>query len=515
MEVQVEFLKTIRDSLGERLRGHQDKLLEVLQMKLAQANRDLDRVTLREDHGNDMQENKKIRSKRLKFVTALKACIEKTVSELEDWNRRFDPSWWLLLRLKSPSIDTQLRSTKSDGIETGSLVTLGYLRSELSAQESNNVATFEFKDQSTVNEASEDIPGSQARLGCLKASGRHVVIDTVKCDPAIEPALIMKDVQDLARILANADRSRFGLLPCYGAIKYQNKNQNPTAYELLFHTPSDVIAIQSLRDFLSGDPSGAPLNERIDIAKSLARAVLFLHVSHFVHKNLRPENVVIFRSGKMKVGKPYLVGFEKFRLDDRFSSKWEDDLWERNLYRHPHRQGVRPQEDFIMQHDVYSLGVVLLELGMSISFVGRSNGPDRQPPPASQLEISDLITSTRSGFGRASAFKERLRTLAETILPNTFGRKYSEVVLSCLTCLDRGNQDFGYSVQYEDDDGILVGVQYIEKVCAKTHIASIMWLTVLSDSFFPGRHLAIVFIFKRSSFQCQYTEVRATRLCKI
>ena len=86
----------------------------------------------------------------------------------------------------------------------------------------------------------------------------------------------------------------------------------------------------------------------MEIAVGLARAVLFLHAINFVHKSIRPENVTIFGSGKARLGKPYLVGFENFRLDTMGTHRIGDELWEKNLHRHPHRQGVRPQEDFSM-----------------------------------------------------------------------------------------------------------------------------------------------------------------------
>lgn len=44
------------------------------------------------------------------------------------------------------------------------------------------------------------------------------------------------------------------------------------------------------------------------------------------------------------------------------------------------------------------------------------------------------------------------------------GTIYSEVVVTCLTCLDPENADFGNEDEFQDEDGILVGVRYIEKV---------------------------------------------------
>lgn len=39
--------------------------------------------------------------------------------------------------------------------------------------------------------------------------------------------------------------------------------------------------------------------------------------------------------------------------------------------------------------------------------------------------------------------KEDMQHLAKERLPQAMGEKYSQVVLSCLTCLDEDNEDFG------------------------------------------------------------------------
>ena len=44
------------------------------------------------------------------------------------------------------------------------------------------------------------------------------------------------------------------------------------------------------------------------------------------------------------------------------------------------------------------------------------------------------------------------------------GSKYAEIVETCLTCLEPDNVDFGDQREFEDEDGIRVGVRYIEKV---------------------------------------------------
>lgn len=465
-QIQIEFLQSNWNALGQRLQEHQTQILDVLQWKLIHSERDLERVISLKDGENN--KGKKIKPKRLKFALALQTSLKETIKDLESWRDRFDPSWWLILRLRDPAIDRQLALESS---RKESLATLKDLRKELMAQESESRAPgFVFVEQSALLPEREEIEGSRSSIACVKDTHHYMVVDTVLCDSMIDPEVIMKDIQDLARILAKVEPSRFGLLSCFGAVKHQTPGQSrPSAYDLLFKTPANSTSPQSLRTILESS-SDMSLNGRIELAVDLAKAVLFLHASHFVHKGVRPENIILFRDNNDQLGKPFLVGFEKFRLNTTSTHRYGDDLWERNLYRHPQRQGIRPQEDFIMQHDVYSLGVVLLELGMSTSFVHYSKGIeiDDHPVPDAQLEITDLIHSKKQ-YGQALVIKRKLVALAAAKLPKTFGRKYTEVVLSCLTCLDKDNSRFGELRDLEDEDGILVGVRYIETVCLPTN----------------------------------------------
>lgn len=91
--------------------------------------------------------------------------------------------------------------------------------------------------------------------------------------------------------------------------------------------------------------------------------------------------------------------------------------------------------------------------------------PCVKPIPNPELDFSDLGPQKKTQYGKANAIKEKLVTLAVTKLPNTFGHKYTGVVLSCLTCLDKNKDIFGNSKEFEDDDSIIVGVRYTEKVC--------------------------------------------------
>lgn len=112
-----------------------------------------------------------------------------------------------------------------------------------------------------------------------------------------------------------------------------------------------------------------------------------------------------------------------------------------------------------MQHDIYSLGVCLLEIGLWESLVLYEGDP--YPSPL----LADAAAGDRDGPKRATLLKQHLVTLARSKLPSRMGDAYTNVVINCLTCLDEDNQDFGNQSEFEDQDGVLIGVRYIEKVC--------------------------------------------------
>ena len=59
--------------------------------------------------------------------------------------------------------------------------------------------------------------------------------------------------------------------------------------------------------------------------------------------------------------------------------------------------------------------------------------------------------------------KYHLLIMTRGLLPQRMGTRYTEVVETCLTCLDKDSNGFGVEEEFQDGDGILVGVRYSEK----------------------------------------------------
>jgi hypothetical protein len=123
--------------------------------------------------------------------------------------------------------------------------------------------------------------------------------------------------------------------------------------------------------------------------------------------------------------------------------------------------------DYEMRHDIYSLGVCLLEIGLWETFVDYRAGAGTLPLPGPGLGVSDGDVSGPELLKDPQRVHDGLVWLARGPLRRKMGTLYGRVVETCLTCLEKDNVDFGDEKQFQDEDGVAVGVRYIEKVVVR------------------------------------------------
>ncbi|WZH44109.1 hypothetical protein QYS62_005125 [Fusarium acuminatum] len=108
------------------------------------------------------------------------------------------------------------------------------------------------------------------------------------------------------------------------------------------------------------------LSLRLKMAKQLAASVRYLHAANWLHKGLRSENVVFEGSGDLS--SPSLWGFDYSRPSTPGEvTELQVDNRHHELYRHPDVQFDVPRDGrygFSKEHDIYSLGVILYEIGV-------------------------------------------------------------------------------------------------------------------------------------------------------
>lgn len=274
------------------------------------------------------------------------------------------------------------------------------------------------------------------------------------------------DTQMLASKLQHNEPETFGLLTCKCFTVSGSKSE--LRITLVLRVPLHVLPFpRSLRDLLLNERTKQSLSQRFEIARGLARSIGYVHILGFVHKSIRPDSILCFHGndGKVTANSVFLAGFDVFRRDMGWTQRLGDTALGKNLYRHPSRQGLNPTRNYVMQHDIYSLGVCLLEIGLwkSLTEYETTNGATKSqgsslPGPSTAVENGQVAPY----LGEQG--KARLVSLARDELPQYMGDKYTGIVVTCLTCLDTDNDGFGNDTEIEEAQGIPVGVRYIDKV---------------------------------------------------
>lgn len=308
---------------------------------------------------------------------------------------------------------------------------------------------------------------------------------------------IRQIVRQTARILSAADPEAMGILPCRGFIHRPDLScfdlvlsvpasiRSYIPSSLRSSTPTTTPCPRSLRDLLTDPTHGGivshSLSERLFLAKKLAAAVFYMHTSKLVHKNIRPETILVLPATPLNtspdssarqterqnktalfpyvLGRPVLVGFDNVRqVELGWASKRNGTLnWEEDIYQHPSRHGAMAARYYSVQHDVYSLGVVLIEIALWQSFiVFDEEMQDFKPNVEVWRKAASKVEGLKRGESRAGeGVMAHLEKLVRLDVPVVMGDKYRKVILSCLG---------GIGEHGEEADDVELGVRFIQTV---------------------------------------------------
>lgn len=429
-------------------------------------------ITSRQLSLDDPLHNTPVRSTQLRpwKYALIKEKLDSSITDLEGWQRVFDPSWYLILRSSNnkplmEKIETTIAtSVSSSNTETTAISKL--LRAVPQKLLGSPKAHIFLPENGFATIDRRVIVGSTAAIGLRSShTNRAYILETFDSPVTTRSDVVVRGVRDVASRLTAMEPQTFGLLRCKGVVRHKSAGSAvASSFTYVFHIPEGCSDPASLRQRLVERRSHS-LSERFRIATEMAKAISFIHVLGFVHKNVRPDTILLCpRHDDQTLGPAYLIGFEKIRSADGHTFRIGEASWQKEMYQHPSRQGLVPEEAFVMQHDIYSLGVCLLELGLWESFITSTGDSHDQP-------CESLVSALNSQEGNAPVWdgrklKEQLVRLAQTELAPKMGTRYTDVVLTCLTCLDPGNMDFGDEEEFHDEDGIIVGVRFIEKVSA-------------------------------------------------
>ena len=183
-------------------------------------------------------------------------------------------------------------------------------------------------------------------------------------------------IDNLARMLHSSSNRHPDLhtLDCVGYVEDVPR----TRYGIVYLAPPTSAAaptpsaIQTLAHLLAKSPT-PDLNVRFKLAHTLAIALWSCHSLDWLHKTLCPQNILFFNdpdptvdttSSPPVLGPPHLAGFDSSRPDhlDEMTVASRNEIGQ-DLYRHPLSLGVWRQK-YRKSFDIYSLGLVLLEIGL-------------------------------------------------------------------------------------------------------------------------------------------------------
>jgi serine/threonine protein kinase len=228
------------------------------------------------------------------------------------------------------------------------------------------------------------------------------------------------------------------------------------------------------------------LSHRVALCKQLARAVSDVHGIKLVHKSIRPRSILVVGQYQWERSSQSLV-LTDWTLVREFegASHWvgEDD-WQRAIYQHPTRQGLQAESKYTIKHDIYSLGVCMLEMLLWQPFIVKSNPEAEDSPKA----ISEHFQRRAISLGADQGIPERYfgdsRTMTKkpavvrrvmvdwcrTELPACAGNKLKQVVMDCLCCLDANG---GTGPEASEINDLESGLDYIGDVVVALNSVSV------------------------------------------
>ncbi|CAJ0547466.1 Ff.00g042200.m01.CDS01 [Fusarium sp. VM40] len=203
---QLEIIKKLESGMTEEQRDLQSRFLRILQSKL-----DAAMVVISKPDGHADSK----RTKALHFLN-LRESLESTVSELESWQRRFEPSWFEVIKTGPSAIDGVLHDAARSRAHDVDQPAREARRFRRAFNESQSVMLGE-KSLDTLKRAS--IPFCKAEVAVEEKEGKHYIIDTISQD-----IVKLKHARELAIRLRDSNPFTFGTLKYKGIVRKQEQS---------------------------------------------------------------------------------------------------------------------------------------------------------------------------------------------------------------------------------------------------------------------------------------------------
>ncbi|KAM3075707.1 hypothetical protein ACMFMG_007838 [Clarireedia jacksonii] len=354
-------------------------------------------------------------------LTSLPPGVQWLFTKEKEWNDDLEGSLGLLLRGFGITADQTLQDRLQLGGGNSSSVFAGHIALSNLSKKPEKVV-----DEISISwESAESLIKNPRILVEEKTSGIAV---TQGSDEKISSVMRETYAPQLAQLLRTAGNYKFGTL-----------RLNAYAWDLsrvkcafLFDYPDEASEKppKSLHDLIlnEGDEASFKLDlkQRFLVARLVARSIGAFHSDDWLHKSIRAHAIKFFSNkedSEFMFGSPFLTDFEMSRpvaAGTRLLARALDI--EYDVYRHPQRYGP-PTVSFTKIHDIYSLGVVLLEIGLWQT--------------AKEIH-DDIVDAQFNGVCPTEGvpgnlIRETFLRYAETRLGHRMGSSYQEAVVTCLS----------------------------------------------------------------------------------
>jgi hypothetical protein len=256
---------------------------------------------------------------------------------------------------------------------------------EAESQEQKEARKLDF-DSCFPELAREELPVQPLRtvVKCVQGGTvQQVLVEWKGYNPKeISRNEVISRVSDVVSMLNSPPSFLHNVLPSAGFFEDARSNNSPMNWVgIVYETFSlgNKRKLRTLRELLTRpselskrphqDIWKPPLGDRFKLGLRIAETLLTTHNCGWLHKGIRPENIVFFTPSEKSIADPYLLGWEYSRSGKQGQKSEEVRTWnsDTDLYQHPDYFGgaAGPEEGRYRPYfDHYQLGCVLLEIGM-------------------------------------------------------------------------------------------------------------------------------------------------------
>ena len=238
-----------------------------------------------------------------------------------------------------------------------------------------NYSQIYYEDESAAACTSDSRIRTEGKLYPGNGTQQHVWIEWKTYDTIFDRDLEkhvplpknLKRVKALVSLLQSDKPREFCAPRCLGFFNDRDDTKDSShkvRFGLVFEKQEGGTSPVSLRQMIFTRPKPS-LSDRVSLAHKISTCMLYLHAVNWLHKGLRSDGVILFPNpDNLNITEPFITGFEFARPDKdgettATATEFPDYLM---LYVHPNYQGYEAKGTYRKTFDIYSLGIILLEI---------------------------------------------------------------------------------------------------------------------------------------------------------